>query len=191
MKAELTHTQKKKFYPNSYGRLRVSESCCPSCREAARRSVDSARLLCTAPLQTRLRLSAGPRRSSRPMPLHIIQTINTAASRKTNTAQEASRLECGRGTAGWIGFPAFLTGLFSFFFFFFLKRIGFHGTQRNDGATSNLRRKRHNNTGKTFRRVSFPPWPEGILVVSAQGNSCTGAIRHPAARQKRRTMINR
>lgn len=46
---------------------------------------------------------------------------------------------------------------------------------RNDGTTSN-RRRRHNNTDKTFCCAASPPWPRGIRVVSAQGNSSIGTI---------------
>lgn len=81
-----------------------------------------------------------------------------------------------------------------FVFFFFFSSSSWNESDstagRNDGATSNLRRERHNNTGKTFCRAASPPWPEGILVVPAQRKSSTGAMRRPAARQEWWTMKN-
>lgn len=115
MKAQ--RKKKKSLCPNSYSCPRVSESCCRWCREAARRSVYSVRLLCAAPLQTRLRLSAGSRRSSRPVPVHTIQTINTAVFRNKNTQAHARNVAEGR--AGWIGLPAFRAGFFFFLSFSF------------------------------------------------------------------------
>lgn len=74
------------------------------------------------------------------------------------------------------GMDTFRAGFLSFFVFFPSSwKESDSKAGRNDGTTSNLRRKRHNNIGKTFCCTVSPPWPRGILVVSEWGKSSTGA----------------